>query len=275
MTAAKRTSILAATTVVFALAASTAQAATWGHSGTASACYTSSITNATNVQNAGTCVVTASGPDAATAGNAELRAYSNSRNGARWRAASLTDQGSNSGYGVNNRQSLDSGEGSSPEHAIDNDYYIDAVAYKFANSTMLQNVTLGWSSNDADFSVLYYDGDGDAFAAMANWGTGAADFAASGWKLLSHYNVSAAGDTNISVGLNNNTVSSSFWMVTAYSSAFGNIGSSSNGKDYFKLLSVSGTKTEPPRQEVSEPGALALAGISLFGMLALRRRHEV
>ncbi len=274
MTLAQRLSTLAAL-VACATPVSTL-AATWGYSTTASACYTSSIANATSVQNAGTCKITATGADAAQAGGAELRAYANYGSGSgfsgRWRAASLTNQGGASGYGINNRQSSDAGEGSSPEHAIDNDGFIDAVAYKFDNSTILQQVTIGWSSNDSDFSVLYYDGNGDAFASMQAWGTGAVDFANSGWKLLNHYNVAAQGDTDILVNLNNTTVSSSFWMVTAYSSAFGGSALDTK-KDYFKLLSVGGIR-EPERNETPEPGALALAGLALAGIAVQRRRRN-
>lgn len=253
-------------------------AATWGHGTTAAACYTSSISAATTAYTNGTCTVAAAGADAATAGSAQLRAYANygtNSNGTlnnNWRAASFTNQGPDSGYGINNRQSADAGEGTSPEHAIDNDFYTDAVAYGFSKSTVLESVKIGWSGTDGDISVLYYAGTGDAFAAMGTWGT-ASGFAASGWKLLNHYNVAGGiNSSNVDVGLNNvNKVSSSFWMVTAYNSAFGTTGfnSVSSGRDYFKLLSVSGTTAQ---SRVSEPGALALAGLAMGGMVLLRRR---
>lgn len=271
MSIAHRLSIAIAATCLAPLAA---QAATWGHSTTASACYTSSISAANTAYNNGTCTVTATGTDALTAGGAQLRAYANYGSGGTWRAASFTNQGSTSGYGINNRQSGDTGEGTSPEHAIDNDGFTDAIAYSFQKSTVLESVRIGWSGTDGDFSVLYYAGTGDAFAAMSSWGT-ETGFAASGWKLLNHYNVGAnITSPDVDVSLNNsgqNKVSSSFWMVTAYNSAFGTTGfnSVSNGRDFFKLLSVSG---QTAQSKVSEPGALALAGLAMGGMVLMRRR---
>lgn len=273
MSIVHRLSIAAA--ALACLAPSVAMAATWGYGTTASACYTGSLSSATTVQNAGTCEITATGDGAATAGNAELRAYANyggTTSQRHWRVASLTNQGSGSGYGVNNRQSADTGEGVSPEHAVDNDYFTDAIAYGFDKSTILESVRIGWSGTDGDISVLYYDGTGDAFASMGNWGT-ASGFAASGWKLLSHYNVAGGiSSPDVDVDLKNTgNISSSFWLVTAYNSAFGSTGSWSSGKDYFKLLSVSG---RTPQSDVAEPGALALAGLALGGMVVLRRRRN-
>lgn len=72
--------------------------------------------------------------------------------------------------------------------------------------------------------------------------------------------------------VNSGGLSSSYWLVSAYSTAFGGpqvgTGVLSNGNDYFKLLSFSGTTA------VSEPGVLALAGLGLFGVAWSRRAKK-
>lgn len=73
---------------------------------------------------------------------------------------------------------------------------------------------------------------------------------------------------DIHYGVNSNNLSSSFWLITAYNSAFGGT-SLSTGNDAIKVLGVStGVATG-----VSAPGTLALAGLALVGMGALRRRR--
>ena len=71
-----------------------------------------------------------------------------------------------SGLGVNNGQTTKTGannndkdpdEGDSPEHAIDNERRYDFLLVAFKEDWVLDEVTIGWSQNDADLTVLYYD----------------------------------------------------------------------------------------------------------------------
>jgi hypothetical protein len=58
-----------------------------------------------------------------------------------------------------NESRLDSSEGSSPEHATDNQERFDSILYSFNQSFSLTGINLSWYSGDADLSVLAYTGD--------------------------------------------------------------------------------------------------------------------
>ena len=189
--------------------------------------------------------------------------------GSAFTAASLSDQGG-SGRGMST--GTDSG---SPNHAIDNSGTTEMMSLQFGTNVDLDSVTVGWSSTDADLSVLAYTGSGSPTSvAGRTW----SQLLASGWSLIGHYAGTGAGTRSINAG----NVTSSWWLISAFNSGFG--GSSSglnNGDDYVKLLAVAGSAVSAcapgtpgcSGQQVSEPASLALFGLAALGVMAVRRRN--
>jgi MYXO-CTERM domain-containing protein len=243
-------------TALIGLCSLSAQAATWSKTATNSG-------STCNAVNAVSCTIANT---EANGSNATVTGWANTGSGGAWAAATLTNQGG-SGFGVNNGNSADVGEGGSPEHALDNDGFVDAVRFQFAQSTTLSAVRTGWMTTDADFTVLAWTGAGAVNMGSLNNVANTRSMA--GWTVVGNYATSAAGTTNFTT-----SVSSSFWLITAYNSAFGTGSNLNNGNDFFKLLSVSGHTNTSTNNRVSEPGALALAGLGLMGAAVVRRRRK-
>jgi MYXO-CTERM domain-containing protein len=183
-----------------------------------------------------------------------------------WEDAKLTGW-LGSGFGVTNRDAGaggDAGEGSNPEHAIDNNDRIDAVLYTFTTNVALQSLTVGWRQTDSDLAVFRFVGTGVPPQLSTTTSNG---LIAAGWQHVGNY-----ADVNGTVNLGNTTgAASSWWLVTAYNpeypGAAKNGGALNGSNDYFKLLTVSGDL------KVSEPAVLALAGLGLFAAMRQRRRQ--
>ena len=264
----------------FALAAAPASAATWSKMSTADGSNCNSIVNGTNYASAPTsCKLNGT---ASADADAVVSAWGNTGTNGAWSAAKVTNQGA-SGFGVRNAatSSDDGSEGTSPEHALDNNQRTDAILYSFDKTVALNSLVTGWSSTDQDITVLRYTGTGAPTMSSFNLGTGAtpaSNMLGNGWALMGNYAFTpTGGQTSIALG-NTGNWASSHWLVMAYSTAFGStIKGSSNasqtltgGNDFFKLLSVSGVNSN----KVSEPTVLALAGLGLFGVAWSRRAKK-
>jgi hypothetical protein len=203
--------------------------------------------------------------------------------GSTFAAAALTDQGA-SGRGIST--GTDSG---APTHAIDNNGTTELMALQFGTKVDLDSVTLGYSSSDADLSVLAYTGTGapTALSGRSNpiEGRSLANLLSNGWSLVGQY-AGTASATSQTRTINTGNVTSSWWLISAFNSGFGgNTSGADNNNDYVKLLSVvgsavagcvPGTPAGTPGcagQQVSEPATLALFGLAALGVVAVRRRN--
>lgn len=166
------------------------------------------------------------------------------------------------GYGITN-----SVGGETYYHSIDNYGYTDMLALNFVDGPVaLDSVTLGWSSGDADFSLLAWGGNGTPTIA----GQKVASLNSS-WTWVGNYNNAAAGSSDVVVSVNSQNVSSSWWIISAYNQGFANSQSLDGATDSFKVLAVA---CKEPGHDVPEPGSMMLLGAGLFGIMAVRRRRQ-
>ncbi|MFZ5485128.1 MAG: exosortase-dependent surface protein XDP1 [Pseudomonadota bacterium] len=223
----------------------------------------------------------------------ETTAYSAKSHNGYIKAADLVDYGS-AGFGVINDY-----EGSyTGPHAIDNVYGnssydgTDFVLMQFSEEVTLTSFTIGWDGDDngsspytdSDVSVLAYTGP--ATSSMNLAGSYLGNLVGGGWQLIGNY-ANVGDNNNLSNGRDMQSVStpitSSWWLISAYSQVYSgsstpvssNGGYLGGGNDAFKILAVACEKvTTPPPNQTPEPGALALAGLGLVGMMAVRRRRN-
>jgi hypothetical protein len=173
----------------------------------------------------------------------------------------------------------------SPEHAQDNVGAIEALLFNFNSSTILNSLTIGWNNNggDADLSVLAYTGTltNGSLPANANVGSDSiATLLANGWSFIGSYDMAL----NTAKTINSTNVSSSYWLISAYSSAYGSgKGDSSsllsNGNDYFKLSGLTGTAGSSGggggAGSVPEPTSLLLLASGFLGWRMNRKNQAL
>lgn len=201
--------------------------------------------------------------------------------GSTFQAAKIEDW--NGGFGV----SYGGESTSSPEHAMDNNGRLEMLMFSFDESFALGNVMIGWpdSTYDTDISILAWRGAGDPTAAITS--STENNLLATGWDLVGNYeNLNDYESKAVNAG----NISSSYWIISAYSK-YGDASQPGwdGAKDYMKLYSIAGKfscvnsnpndkecnpGTPPPGNQVSEPGSIALASLALVGVIGVRRRRQ-
>jgi len=174
------------------------------------------------------------------------------------------------GLGVTNRDAgsgpgQDLNEGIDPEHSIDNNQRYDSVLLNFGAATRLTSLTIGWSYNDSDMTVLAYTGTGNPTSNLANLSY--SQLTANGWTLVGSYSNVAL---NTLQGINAANIVSQYWMIGAFNPLVDTASTLTTGDDYVKLLSVAGDTTTIGKQ-VPEPASVLLTGAAL-AVLAWSRR---
>ncbi|WP_232283108.1 exosortase-dependent surface protein XDP1 [Cellvibrio sp. BR] len=161
----------------------------------------------------------------------------------------------------------------SPNHAVDNqggDF--DMHLLSFDEMVKLTSVDLGWYQNDADISILAFNGDN--FNSSSLLGQKWEDLLGQNWSVVgNYYNVDINGNSG---AVNFAGVASQYWLIGAYNPVFGDTFSGPNknkttGDDFYKLKGVT---VERPPVEVPEPSSLLLLGLSLMALAGLRRRQR-
>lgn len=208
----------------------------------------------------------------------------------------VTHFGGGNGLGVRNADypggpngGGDDGEGTPPEHAIDNNDRFDFVLFDFGASVTLSEVTLGFYSNDSDITVLAFtdpssdplDGDNVNDLNDRTLTATAQDLTGNGWTLIGNYDVDGIDGSSVPItaGINPGDVSASYWLIGANADIFGGTctqGSSpdcdNSPKDYVKLIALAGDINTPPPPTTSVPEPSTL--LALAGGLALIRRRR-
>ncbi|MEP0354514.1 exosortase-dependent surface protein XDP1 [Paraglaciecola sp.] len=161
---------------------------------------------------------------------------------------------------------LDEGLSNNSSHTVDNKGGdVDMMLLSFTESTALTGIDLGWAYNDTDISI----------AAFSNLPT----LSGNTWAEIATQSIFSASFSNIGTSpytlvneVSNVVVEAQYWLVGAYTSVFGNLGSNDDSyDDRIKIASITTeTTASTPVAEVPEPSTIMF--FALFGLILVSRR---
>lgn len=218
--------------------------------------------NGTTIGNSFDACAASAGADAATGAVTvtTAQAFSTTAGGEKFAAGTVTR--TTDGFGVLKASGGDS-------LAMDNKDDTDTILLTFSSNVVLSQLTLNAIVGDSDISVLRYTGTGTPTASLI--ANSPSTLVAGGWASVGNFlgDASAPSRTiDITGG-----ASSSWWLISAYNKNYIG-GTDQKPVDEIRLFSAAGTKapTGGGGNQTPEPGSLALVGVALAGMLAVRRR---
>jgi hypothetical protein len=141
----------------------------------------------------------------------------------------------------------------------------------FSSSVKLDQMKIGWGGSDTDMTVMAYTG-ASSFALNTHLvGRTYGQLMTSGWTAIGHYANVVTDDQTI---INDADVFSSYWLIGAYNPLANPGAGLSEGNDYVKLMSVTGSFPSTPQISVPEPSSFALIGLALLTMVTMRKRGQ-
>ena len=221
-----------------------------------------------------------------------------------WRNTTFSSDHTSSSYGAGNLVNVDSDgsgstylayysgnglgvyDGGSPQHAVDNDGYIESILLAFTQPVTLSQVRFGWygggslsgQGDDYDFTLAAYTASGNPTSGLTSLEY--ADLASNGWGLIeSHFNNESHGweGSDPVFSVNSGNTSSSYWLISALNPKLDPAHTSYAGwRDFFKLYSVSAKTPTTPPPGIPEPstGSLLLLGLMLAGYVSSQKRQR-
>ena len=219
--------------------------------------------NGTTIGNSFDACAASAGADAATSAVTvtTAQAFSTTAGGEKFAAGTVTR--TTDGFGVLKASGGDS-------LAMDNKDDTDTILLTFSSNVVLSQLTLNAIVGDSDISVLRYTGTGSPTSSLI--ANSPSTLVAAGWASVGDFLTTSTSTTRI-VDISGGA-SSSWWLISAYNKNYMG-GVDPKPVDEIRLFSVAGTKTPTGGgggNQTPEPGSLALVGVALAGMLAVRRR---
>ncbi|MDQ8022673.1 MAG: exosortase-dependent surface protein XDP1 [Moraxellaceae bacterium] len=180
-----------------------------------------------------------------------------------------------------NGQTVDTSEGSNPEHSLDNNQRYDSLLFSFTSAIQLTSVQMGWWSGDSDITLLAYTGTLNADGSIPSnklVGLTYSSLLSNGWVLAGNY----ANVQSNKTAVNSGGLSAQHWLVGAFNPLGGSVPNGfSQGDDNVKVKYLFGeystsssSSSSSSGGTVPEPGSLLLVSLSIAAVAGLRKRRK-
>lgn len=186
----------------------------------------------------------------------------------------IGNYGSN-GFGITSQSSGELNSSHDPDavsptyqHAIDNTSAYESLLFSFSSAVTLNSLSIGFKGQNADATVLEYQGTGNPTASLTSQSYSSMLCASASstncWNIVGNLlGMSTSGANAITGG-----TASSYWMVGAYL-PIGTNSAYSGINDAFKVSGFTATRATVP-----EPGSIALFGIAGAALVGSRCRRK-